>query len=62
MYSITVGLSLPDIIYHLNPARGKSSAAIEGRGHYRTLQERRQDGVRKLPRHFVRVARGYGAP
>ena len=44
--------------YHLHLTRGESPAAEERRGHYRTPQERRQDGVRKLPRHLARVTRG----
>ena len=39
-------------------ALGESPTAVERCGHYSTPQERRQDGVRKLPRHFARVIRG----
>ena len=48
--------------YHPHLAPGKSPTAVERRGHYSTPQEGRQDGVRKLPRHFARVTRGYGSP
>ena len=44
--------------YHPHLARGESPTAVERRGHYRTPQEGRQDGVRKLPRYLVRVTRG----
>ena len=44
--------------YHPHLAPGKSPTAVERRGHYSTPQEGRQDGVRKLPRHFARVTRG----
>ena len=39
--------------YHPHLARGESSTAVERRGHFRTPQEGRQDGVRKLPRHLA---------
>ena len=44
--------------HHPHLARGESPTAVERRGHYRTPQEGRQDGVRKQPRHLVRVTRG----
>ena len=44
--------------YHPHLAPGKSPTAVERCGHYSTPQEGRQDGVRKLPRHFARVTRG----
>ena len=46
------------LTHHPHLARGESPAAMERRGHYSTLQEGRQDGVRKLPRHLARVTRG----
>ena len=36
-------------------AQGESPTVMERRGHYRTPHEGRQDGVRKLPRHFARI-------
>ena len=43
--------------YHPHLARGESPIAVDKRGHYRTPQEGRQDGVRKLPWYFARVTR-----
>ena len=43
--------------YHPHLAPGESPTAVERCGHYSTPQEGRQDGVRKLPRHFARVTR-----
>ena len=48
--------------YHLLLAREKRSAAMKGGGHYRTTQESRQDGVRKLPRHLARATSGQSVP
>ena len=44
--------------YNPHLARGENLTAVERRGHYRTSQVGRQDGVRKLPRHLARVTRG----
>ena len=44
--------------HHPHLARGESPTAVERRGRYRTPQEGRQDGVRKLPRYLARVTRG----
>ena len=44
--------------HHPRLAREESPTAVERRGHYRTPQEGRQDGVRQLPRHLARVTRG----
>ena len=44
--------------HHPHLARRESPTAVERRGHYRAPQEKRQDVVRKLPRHLARVTRG----
>ena len=44
--------------YHPHLARVESPTAVKKRGHYRTPQERNQDGGWKLPCHLARVTRG----
>ena len=48
--------------HHPYLVREDGPAGVKRRGHYRTPQEGRPDGVRKLPRHLALVTRGQGAP